>query len=87
VEIILLIVMLVVQITLLLLGCRYPKTMLFFLFAAITGLVTILSVIQSSNNITYVSSDASVVINAGAFFLLIPILLTILCFVGMIQSR
>jgi hypothetical protein len=61
--------------------------MLNWFFSAISGIVVLLSIAASNGNIEYVTSAGVTSVNSGATFFLIPILLTIIAFMGMVTRR
>jgi hypothetical protein len=62
------------------------NALLWYLFSGVCGLITCLSIISSGNQIIYVSYGTTVLINLGGFFLLLPVLLTLISFIGLIQG-
>ncbi len=85
-EITLLAVCLAAQIFMLIFAYAHRGFML-FLFSGIIGFVPILSLVSNNAEIEYVSNGALVSVSSGGFFLLIPALLTIISFFGMISMR
>ncbi len=85
-EISVLVTMIAVQAFLLLLAYSKKASWL-FLFAGISGMATIVTLVNDNAEIQYVTSGIVVTLASGGFFILIPTMLTIIAFMGLIALK